>query len=828
MLELLAPAGSQEALVAAVENGADAVYLAGDKFGARAYAANFTADGLRDAIRFAHLRGVAVHVAVNTIVDDAEMKDLSDYLRFLYNAGADAVLVQDLGAARLARRIVPALPLHASTQMTVHNLAGVLALEHLGFTRVVLARELSLDDIRYICSHSRAEIEVFAHGALCVCYSGQCLMSSLIGGRSGNRGRCAQPCRLPYTLVDAAGNDMLGTRAGQFLLSPRDLNTAGILPELMAAGVASLKIEGRMKRPEYVAVVTGVYRRAIDAAFLAADIHLSEADFQALAQVFNRDFTTAYLKDDPGRAMISDRKPNNRGLLVGRVLRYDKAERMVTVKLFKEIRPGDEIDFWIKVGGRTTVTVTEIKDAAGNLLPVGKAGETVRFFMAHTVQEHDRLFRIYDAALMKEAQKTFKIGAPVRRISLRAHLKAVVGKPITLEFITTDGFRGTAASDFIGAAAEKKPLTREAAEKQIARLGATVYRLDAFAADIAPDVMVPVSVLNDLRRRASEALDEARLKKYARADLSSLPVPRALRVRRAAATETKLMVSVDSLAAARQALDAGADGLLFGGDSYRHQRLAAVDYQAAWELARQRGRLIHFNTPRILRENEVPKFKELLRAFQNFPADGINVHNIGTLALVREYTDIPVQNDFSLIAYNLEAITALKELGVTRITLSPELNLRQIEALAAYSPLPLEAIAGGYLELMVSAYCAVGSFLGEKGTHKCSAPCEKQRYFLKDRKDAKFPLVMDGSCQMHILNSQPLSMLLHVGRFAALGVDRIRIEGRYYSGGELTEQIRRYHEFMLYDDSLSGEAEERCQRMEGTNFTRGHYFRGVL
>ena len=154
--------------------------------------------------------------------------------------------------------------------------------------------------------------------------------------------------------------------------------------------------------------------------------------------------------------------------------------------------------------------------------------------------------------------------------------------------------------------------------------------------------------------------------------------------------------------------------------------------------------------------------------------------------------------------------------------------MRQIEALAAYSPLPLEAIAGGYLELMVSAYCAVGSFLGEKGTHKCSAPCEKQRYFLKDRKDAKFPLVMDGSCQMHILNSQPLSMLLHVGRFAALGVDRIRIEGRYYSGGELTEQIRRYHEFMLYDDSLSGEAEERCQRMEGTNFTRGHYFRGVL
>ena len=210
MVELLAPAGSKEAFIAAVEAGADAVYLAGSHFGARAYADNFDEETMRWAVRFAHLRGVRVHVTVNTIVSDAELPAVAAYLRFLYDAGVDAVLVQDLGVAALAREIVPRLPLHASTQMTIHNLAGVQAMERLGFTRVVLSRELSLAEIRYIAAHTPLEIEAFVHGALCVCYSGQCLMSSMIGGRSGNRGRCAQPCRLPYTLVDAAGEDVLG------------------------------------------------------------------------------------------------------------------------------------------------------------------------------------------------------------------------------------------------------------------------------------------------------------------------------------------------------------------------------------------------------------------------------------------------------------------------------------------------------------------------------------------------------------------------------------------------------------------------------------------
>ena len=251
------------------------------------------------------------------------MGPLRDYLRFLYEAGADAVLVQDLGVARVAHETVPDLPLHASTQMSVSSLEGVRALAELGFTRVVLARELSLKEIRHICAHAPVEIETFMHGALCVCYSGQCLMSSMIGGRSGNRGRCAQPCRLPYTLVDEKGQDVLGDKAGSYLLSPRDLSTIDVIPDLIEAGVSSLKIEGRMKRPEYVATVVRTYREAIDTYYAGKGYAVTQEERDDLAQIFNRDFTTAYLEGRPGKAMMSDRRPNNRGLLIGRVTAYD-------------------------------------------------------------------------------------------------------------------------------------------------------------------------------------------------------------------------------------------------------------------------------------------------------------------------------------------------------------------------------------------------------------------------------------------------------------------------------------------------------------------------
>jgi putative protease len=322
-IELLAPAGSFEALEAAVNAGADAIYLGGNAFGARAYANNFDNEEMRKAVRFAHLHGVQIFVTVNTLVDDEEFAALADYLLFLDSIKIDGIIVQDMGVINVAKKLVPHLPLHASTQMTITNLEGVRFAAAQGMTRAVLARELSLEDIKKICAASPIEIEVFIHGALCVCYSGQCLMSSLIGGRSGNRGRCAQPCRLPYTLVDQDNKDLLdGEDAGKYLLSPRDLNTLRILPQLIEAGVTSFKIEGRMKRPEYVAIVVDAYRRAIDS-YLAGDYKVPAQDFANIEQIFNRDFTTAYLLDRPGKNMMSDRRPNNRGVLIGRVVKLD-------------------------------------------------------------------------------------------------------------------------------------------------------------------------------------------------------------------------------------------------------------------------------------------------------------------------------------------------------------------------------------------------------------------------------------------------------------------------------------------------------------------------
>lgn len=816
-IELLAPAGSWEALEAAVNAGADAVYMGGRAFGARAYASNFDKEEMAKAVYFAHMHRVRLYVTVNTLVDDSELGELADYLLFLNNVGVDGIIVQDLGVIRLARRIVPELPLHASTQMTITNSGGVDFAVAAGMERSVLARELSLKEIDAACKRG-TEIETFIHGALCVCYSGQCLMSSLIGGRSGNRGRCAQPCRLPYKLLNGKGEDMLsGKDAGQYLLSPKDMNTLHILPQLIETGVVSYKIEGRMKRPEYVAVVVDAYRRAIDS-YLAGNYHVPEEDFANIEQIFNRDFTTAYMVNRPGKEMMSDRRPNNRGVLVGRVAKLDKQRNKAVIKLEKELHLGDGLEFWVSVGGRVGTTVTEML-RNGAVVESAASGEQVTIDVPKGVRLNDRVFRTLDSRLMAYAGQFFGTDAK-KRISVDVVVTAKLGQPMTVVMTDDEGNVGYGETDFIVEAARKRALDEATVRKQMDRLGSTEYFLSSMQFIHDENVMVPMSEMNEARRMACEALDAARLEAFAPSrtlvhGYKEQLTPNAHRHRWSAG---KLTVHCDSVAKINVALQAGAERILFGGDCFNHQLPANSDYARVTEMCRKAGREVAFATPRIIKEAQLNYFDKLFALWQELEPDLVYINNNGLWPLTQKYPQLKPVADMSLNIFNSQALQFWQENGAVSAVLSPELTMMQVEHLTSVSPLPLECIIQGRLEMMVSEYCVGGSFLGDLHKGECRFNCREQ-LFLGDRKEARFPIATDQFCHMHILNAHELSLVASVQHMAEIGVASLRIDGRNYEEAKLAELIELYRKVL-------GGAVETPENLPGT--TRGHYYRGVM
>lgn len=816
-IELLAPAGSWEALEAAVNAGADAVYMGGRAFGARAYASNFDKEEMAKAVYFAHMHRVRLYVTVNTLVDDSELGELADYLLFLNNVGVDGIIVQDLGVIRLARRIVSDLPLHASTQMTITNSGGVDFAVAAGMERSVLARELSLKEIDAACKRG-TEIETFIHGALCVCYSGQCLMSSLIGGRSGNRGRCAQPCRLPYKLLNVKGEDMLsGKDAGQYLLSPKDMNTLHILPQLIETGVVSYKIEGRMKRPEYVAVVVDAYRRAIDS-YLAGNYHVPEEDFANIEQIFNRDFTTAYMVNRPGKEMMSDRRPNNRGVLVGRVAKLDKQRNKAVIKLEKELHLGDGLEFWVSVGGRVGTTVTEML-RNGAVVESAASGEQVTIDVPKGVRLNDRVFRTLDSRLMAYAGQFFGTDAK-KRISVDVVVTAKLGQPMTVVMTDDEGNVGYGETDFIVEAARKRALDEATVRKQMDRLGSTEYFLSSMQFIHDENVMVPMSEMNEARRMACEALDAARLEAFAPSrtlvhGYKEQLTPNAHRHRWSAG---KLTVHCDSVAKVNVALQAGAERILFGGDCFNHQLPANSDYDRVTEMCRKAGREVAFATPRIIKEAQLTYFDKLFALWQELEPDLVYINNNGLWPLTQKYPQLKPVADMSLNIFNSQALQFWQENGAVSAVLSPELTMTQVEHLTSVSTLPLECIIQGRLEMMVSEYCVGGSFLGDLHKGECRFNCREQ-LFLGDRKEARFPIATDQFCHMHILNAHELSLVASVQHMAEMGVASLRIDGRNYEEAKLAELIELYRKVL-------GGAVEAPENLPGT--TRGHYYRGVM
>jgi putative protease len=611
-LELLAPVGDGEALKAAIAAGADAVYLGGKEFSARQYAENFDLAELQAATDLLHLHGKKIYVTVNTLITDSEIERAMSYLMEIYNLGVDAVIVQDLGLIHLCRRLLPRLNLHASTQMTVHNLEGAQFLKELGINRVVLARELTMNEVAAIVAGSGMEVEIFVHGALCICYSGQCLMSSIIGGRSGNRGRCAQPCRLEYQLLKDK-NPLAA--AGPHLLSPKDLALLGMIPELHLAGVCSLKVEGRMKRPEYVYSVIKVYRKALDR-YLADPAHFQAdpAEFAKLEEVFNRGFTTGYFGGNRNAQLMSYTRPNNRGVFLGRVVSADHRSQQLTLKLEAELDSEDEIEIWVSQGGRSAGLIRNLKQEDQ---PVTKAscGATVSFCFDGKAFPGDRVFKVFSAGNNQELKQGIDSGNPALKIPCRVEVEGEAGNPLRITYWDLKGNQGAAVSDVTLQIARNHPLTLEILREHMSRLGDTPYYLTEIQAGIPANLMLPLGELNRTRRQAMRELTRQALAPYARDPVvwpknSRLLVNREKDESRATSevkkdsTPVSFSVWVSDLAGVVTAAEAGAKLIYTGGDELAGFHWDQSKLREAIECGRQAGSRLVIGLPRIHRDGQ--------------------------------------------------------------------------------------------------------------------------------------------------------------------------------------------------------------------------------
>ena len=826
-IELLLPAGKPESLKAAVANGADAVYLAGGRYGARAGAGNFNESELRAAVKLCRKEGVSVFVTMNTLIADAEMADALDYVKFLYDLGVDALIVQDIGLAGAIKKLLPALCLHSSTQMTVHNVRGAQWAYDYGFRRVILSRELTLKEIGQIHEAvPKLELEVFCHGALCLCYSGQCLMSSLIGGRSGNRGQCAQPCRLAYELVDAYGN--VKNKKPLHLLSPRDLNTLEDLGELAAAGVTALKVEGRMRRPEYVASVGRVYRHALDR-LAKGESGVDQSDQEIVKQVFNREFTPGYLHGNPGAELMSHQKPNNRGVFLGRV--RETRGKIVTVSLDNDLSVGDGIEIWVKVGGRLGSTVSDIRINKVNVKTARK-GETCEIMLPGRISVGDRVFKTFDSKLMASAINSY--AALDSDIPLDFIVSGRSGEALTVIARDAHGHEAKIVSPYVVDEAKQHPTDYEMVKKQLGRLGGSGYRLGDLVLAIDGNVLLPASVLNQLRRDVVIKFDEMifnsylTLKNYKFQDEKKAVL--ALNDERRKNNEPCLGVKVADIYQMKAALEGGAERVYFA----PHFGFAFPD-QRAWEdLAtlneRYEGNLV-YTLPQITQnDKDKPLFEQLEKAL----AHGFTSFMVGQIAdtrLKESYPEIHwLAADFSANIFNRYAAEELFAMGFDQLTASLEMTKEQLERFAKGRG-AREVIVHGAMPMMISRHCLIGALEGkDKNAMPCGFNCRGCRYTLRDRMGMHFPVVGDLYHNMHIFNCRELCLIDELD--ALKGFAGWRLEGQFTDMGSLKEITGLYKtakEQVLFGAEYQKELLlTEVQAYPNPGFTKGHFHRGVL
>ena len=806
-MEILAPAGSREAFLAAVNSGADAVYLAGKQFGARAYAANFEIEELAGLIRYAHLRGVAVYVTLNTLISDAELSQALHFARDVWQAGADALILQDWGFAALLAESLPEAVQHGSTQMTLHNAPAAAFAAENGFARVILSREVSIDDMAAIKRETGVELEVFVHGALCICFSGQCLFSSLVGGRSGNRGRCAQPCRLKYRLLQDGE-----VVADGHLLSPRDLLGIDYLEELAAAGVDSLKIEGRMKRPEYVAAATAAY---------AAAKKGEPYDAKALAQTFNRGFTGAYLREEPGSDLMSYERPNNRGVRLGRI---DSIERdALVLRLTEPLQVGDGIEFWVTRGGRQGCVVRELQNLADGRVRLPLEGLPLQPLR---LSVGDRVFRTSDSTLNTRLEA---LCTELDDLPLTLHFIAKLdGQPMLIASYREHSV--TVSADYCIPQAKNRPADIELLQKQLGRLGGSGWRPERLTADMQPGLMLPASVLNQLRRDALQALEEKILAAYQRPQRGHWTGGLTDALQQSAVQADRLAVAVGSLSAARAACDAGADRIYWRGWRDRFDSGSFADEVRGLAMLDVPVSVL---LPTVALQHELPLWRERLAMCRDLGISGVAAGNPWAWPLLRELGwQAEITADFGLNIFNAAAALFWQRHGAVRAALSRELNREQLSGLRRRlkDRMAAEVQVFGELEMMNSRHCPIGALCGGKTAERaCRGVCRSGVWHLRDEKGYSFPVYTDEFCRSHILNGHQLCLLDEAHDIAA-GGQTPRLELLHYAPQTVAKITDIYAEMLGGGRLTEAESEntrEKLAALVGGKLTKGHYHRGV-
>ena len=810
MIELLSPVGDFECLKAAVQNGANSIYLGSDIFSARAFASNFTLEKLKKAIQYAKIRGVKTHLTLNTLVTDTEFESAMNLAKKAYKFGIDAIIVQDLGLAMKLIKTFPDLPIHASTQMTVHNLNGALELQDLGFRRVVLARELSINEIDYICKNTNIEIETFIHGALCISYSGQCLFSSMLGGRSGNRGKCAGPCRLPFELLE--NNKRINSG---YLLSTRDLCGLEFIPHLINAGVKSLKIEGRMKSPEYVATVTRIYRKYIDLALSNNEYIIDENDKKELLQVFNRGMSSpGHLSNEGNKDLVFKEKPNNMGLYLGKVQKYNSSKGYITVKLNEPVEIGDTISLEKEDG---SYKISELMDTNMKNIKHTEIGQTVIIGrMKGNIKLSNNIYKMSSKKLNNIAHESYS--KENRKVLLNCQISIKKNKPIQVTITSAcnielyKDLKINYVSDIVPLEAKTRPLDKNTVITQFSKTASTPYTFKKLDVDLDYNLFIPkLSTLNDLRRTILKLVEQyihGTMKRNYHdpldtpdnnSNISSQPVP---------LKKSKISLLLNILHT-----DFDYSKLNDVENVYIPLKYFSMkEYKEILHILDEKFNL-YIYMPTIIKSN----YKNLLSSniettLENYKIKGFVISNICNLKLLKGLfaeldKSLELITNYTFNVYNSNTISELKNLGIFRYTISPELNRTVISNLCNFDYLPNELIVYGRTPLINMNYCLLGE------TDKCYPTCKQRctssnKYYLKDRLNMNFRILPDNiQTVTTVFNSKITS--IYPKEF---NVDYVRIDILDENIEEINEIIHRVN---------------NNHRFDGKNYTSGNLHRNI-